>query len=261
MAKTKITTDLLKHKDYQGKTLLEILKTGKFEPSMPASNKPPTATITLDIEMLRLMTPSCPDYKRMELLPGINETLKVYGMNKNFERTCFFLANVLHECAEFRYAEEIASGDAYDTRTDLGNTKAIDGDGRKYKGRGDLQCTGRDAYSKFGDYVKRTPALNDLYFELYRQVIENLDNNPFLDNPELVATIPWRTISAGWVWSIWKNLNPAADRGDFLYTVKRINGGYNGLEDRLKYLNWVTNVLHQFKHLSWVPVENYRTKL
>jgi len=78
-------------------------------------------------------------------------------------RFAAFLANVLHESGCFRYVREIASGDAYEGRKDLGNV--FKGDGRLFKGRGLIQLTGRSNYLEiskdwFGDdTLVRNPEL------------------------------------------------------------------------------------------------------
>jgi putative chitinase len=56
-------------------------------------------------------------------------------------RQAHFLAQVGHESGGFIYNEELASGEAYNGRADLGNTHP--GDGPRFKGRGLIQLTGR----------------------------------------------------------------------------------------------------------------------
>lgn len=70
------------------------------------------------------------------------------------EKVSEFLATLGHESGGLRYSEEIASGEAYESRTDLGNTKEKDGDGPLYKGRGPIQITGRAMYKIIGDMLK-----------------------------------------------------------------------------------------------------------
>lgn len=65
------------------------------------------------------------------------------------EQTAYVLGTVQHESGFGKYTEEIASGEAYEGRTDLGNTHP--GDGVRYKGRGYVQLTGRDNYQYWSD--------------------------------------------------------------------------------------------------------------
>lgn len=125
------------------------------------------------------------------------------------KRAAAFIAQLAHESGSFQYVKELASGDAYDTRTDLGNTPEKDGDGRKYKGRGLIQITGTANYKAVGDAL-------------------GID---FLANPELLETAQYATLSAAWFWKK-HGLNELADAGDFKKITKIINGGYNGLADR-----------------------------
>jgi predicted chitinase len=121
-----------------------------------------------------------------------------------------FLAQVLHESAGLRFFEEIASGAAYEGRADLGNTHP--GDGRRYKGRGPIQLTGRANYRWAGRILKL----------------------PLEQNPGLAAQheVGWRIAAL-----YWKShgLNELADKGQFVAITRRINGGTNGLADRLRY--------------------------
>lgn len=122
-------------------------------------------------------------------------------------RAAFFLAQLLHESAGLLYREEIASGEQYEGRADLGNTRK--GDGRRFKGRGWIQLTGRNNYRAAGKAL----------------------GLPLEANPELAARedVAWRV--AVWFWTS-RGLNAVADRGAFVAVTKAINGGTNGLADR-----------------------------
>ena len=139
-------------------------------------------------------------------LPFLNKYFSHYQINTPL-RICAFLAQVGHESGQLRYAEEIASGAAYEGRKDLGNVHP--GDGRKYKGRGLIQVTGRFNY----DAISKSLGID------------------FLNFPEKLKEPEFAVLSAFWFWD--KNcLNVFADREDFKGLTKKINGGYNGLKDR-----------------------------
>jgi putative chitinase len=130
-------------------------------------------------------------------------------------RQAHFLAQIGHESGELRYAEEIASGAAYEGRSDLGNTQP--GDGVRFKGRGLIQLTGRANYAKYGQSIGR-----DLVTDgHWTQVAED---------PALAVDV------ASWYWDT-RQLNKYADLDDIVTVTKRINGGDNGLEDRKALLN------------------------
>jgi putative chitinase len=133
-------------------------------------------------------------------------------------RQAMFLAQVAHESCQLLYVRELASGVAYEGRSDLGNTQP--GDGVKYKGRGLIQITGR------ANYIALMMALN-------------ID---CVINPQVVEQPINACRSAGWFWKT-NGLNEIADTGDFIHVTKVINGGTNGLADRESFFNTAKIVL------------------
>ena len=165
--------------------------------------------ITLDD--LRAICPHSKEERLETFVEPLNATMDEFDISANVEREAHFLAQVAHESGGFRYVRELASGDAYEGRADLGNIEP--GDGTRFRGRGLIQITGRSNYRDCGDALG----------------VDLLVEPELLERPDLAAR------SAGWFWDS-RNLNELADRGDARGITKRINGGLNGYQDRLSYL-------------------------
>lgn len=162
------------------------------------------------------------------VLISINDYGKQIGIDMP-HRLTHFLAQELHESGSFRYDKEIASGAAYEGRKDLGNVKK--GDGKKFKGRGPEQMTGRNNYRRFTAWVRKfIPDAPD--FEQF---------------PEKVNTDPYEGLTAIWFWSVGnstgKSLNVYADQNNIEMITRRVNGGLNGFADRLEYYDRAAFVL------------------
>ncbi|MGI4848590.1 MAG: glycoside hydrolase family 19 protein [Janthinobacterium lividum] len=160
----------------------------------------------MNLEQLQTIMP-CAKARALLFLDPLNRTMDEFGINTP-ARQAAFLAQVGHESGQLRYVEELASGRAYEGREDLGNTHP--GDGVRYKGRGLIQVTGRANYEKCGAAL-------------------GLDLVAF---PTQLAEVENACRSAGWFWSA-HGLNGLADYGDQVRVTRRVNGGTNGLEDRL----------------------------
>lgn len=136
-------------------------------------------------------------------------------------RAAHFLAQIAHESGRFVYDKEAWDGKGaqarYDTRTDLGNTAAVDGDGKLYRGRSSMQLTGKANYTEFRDWC-------------WAQGLKAPD---FVAEPDRVNEDPWEGLVPIWYWST-RNLNRYADQEDGVEMITRkINGGTNGLDDRI----------------------------
>ncbi len=152
------------------------------------------------------------------LLPHLLLTMAEYEIRTPL-RQAHFLAQLIHESGSFNYLEEIDPGDYLEGRTDLGNTEP--GDGRRFKGRGLIQITGRSNYQASGQAL-------------------GID---LIEAPTRLADYDLACLSAGWFWS--KNqINQYADRDDVEMVSRTINGGLNGFEERQYYLAISKDVLN-----------------
>jgi len=168
-----------------------------------------------------------------EFAPHLLYIFEKYKINTRL-RQAHFLAQVGHESGELYHKEETTSGAAYEGRRDLGNTQR--GDGRKYKGAGIIQITGRANFTEF-----------DRFMNAKGEIIKN---------PRLIVNdSKLSTEAAGWFWHT-RNINPLADRNDIIAVTKRINGGTNGLAHRRQLFARALNVIKEPYSLDKEPVVN-----
>lgn len=150
-------------------------------------------------------------------LAPLNAAMLEFGITTP-ARQASFLSQVGHESGQLRYVRELASGQVYEGRADLGNTQR--GDGVRFRGRGLLQVTGRTNYAACGKAL-------------------GLD---LLAQPDLIEQTVNACRSAGWFWQT-RGLNALADAGDQERVTRRINGGVNGLAERLALYQAARKVL------------------
>ncbi len=176
-------------------------------------------------DQLKQIMPNLPQDKRALYQPFLDKAMTEFEINTPL-RVAAFLAQIAHESAEFKFMREIwgptAAQKRYEPTTtlskNLGNTQP--GDGKRYMGRGPIQITGRANYQRYGSALG----------------IDIVNNPDTAANPDVAFRV------AGLYWK--KNgLNELADQQMFKTITKRINGGFNGLEDRQKYYARAKSVL------------------
>src|SRR5688572_6265342 len=168
-------------------------------------------------EQLGAIMPQMSATRRAELLPFVRTAIAEFAIG-TAARMAAFLAQLAHESGQLRFMEEIWGPTAAQTRYEppstlaarLGNTEP--GDGKRFKGRGPIQITGRANYRRFGSLLS----------------VDLLAVPELAAEPELgfrIAALFWKA----------KRLNELADQvtaDAFKEITRRINGGFNGLADR-----------------------------
>lgn len=137
------------------------------------------------------------------------------GLNKIFPK--YFVKAGRDAAAYARNPEKIANV-VYASR--MGNGDTASGDGWKHRGRGYIQLTGKDNYTKFAAAVGKSVDEAVKYLDTVKGALE----------------------SALWFWKANK-LNDTADKNDITAMTKKINGGTIGLEDRKKHYEHALDVL------------------
>ena len=153
-------------------------------------------------------------------LTDLNACLKRFSINTP-ARIRHFLAQVAHESGGLRWMMELASGDDYEGRKDLGNTQA--GDGKRFKGAGAIQLTGRYNYQRLSDF---------------------LGDKEVMRGCEYVANA-YPFTSAGFWWHL-NAINAFVDNGASCRQVSaKVNGRdpANGLQEREAYYRKAVEII------------------
>ena len=145
-----------------------------------------------------------------EQLADLNSCLNRFEINTH-PRMRHFLSQTAEESGGLKWMKELASGEAYQGRRDLGDI--YPGDGPKYKGAGVLQLTGRNNYQALADYIHDP------------EVMQGVD----------YVSTKYPFTSGGFWWHN-NDMNALCDRGATVEEItRRVNGGLNGLAQREAY--------------------------
>lgn len=200
----------------------------------------------LTLDQLKQMVPGIPYAEHWH--EALEQLLPDYEINTP-QRIAAFVAQCAHESGGFRFVKENlnykaaslrkifgkyfpddAIAAAYANRPEMianrvyggrmGNGPEASGEGYKYCGRGLLQLTGKENYSWFAASLEIGPEEAAEYLETFEGAAQ----------------------SACWFWET-NNLNAEADAGDIKKMTKKINGGYIGLEDRIKHYEHALHIM------------------
>lgn len=176
------------------------------------------AQIEITTAMLEKIMPMCRYVKdRDQYAALITRYARDFGITTKL-RMAHYLAQIAHESGALHYTKEIATGEAYEGRADLGNTQK--GDGVRYKGRGLIQITGKSNYRMYARFC-------------------GVD---VVSRPELLEQPVGAVRSSMWFWQQHK-CNEWADADNVIKVTRLINGGTRGLQSREDYLGRAKKVL------------------
>ncbi len=191
---------------------------------------------------MKAIYPAAPEPAVSNLVVTFNRWAGKFGIDTPL-KTAHFLAQLLHECCGLRVMEENLNYSAqgllrtfpryfnkvtanqYARRPQkianrvyanrMGNGNEASGDGWMYRGRGCIMLTGKDNYRAYQN--------------------SGFCVGSIMDSPSLIAKSPGCFKSAMWFW--WRNgINAIAETDNIREVTRKVNGGYNGLEQRSRLL-------------------------
>ena len=199
-------------------------------------------TPVLNRDLLKQIIPAAKDKDIEFYLDALNSKLSGVEIDTPL-RIAHFIAQIAHESGSFKYKSENLNysakalravfgkyfksddvAESYARKPEhianivyanrMGNGNASSGDGWRYRGRGLIQLTGCENYTKCGESIGKDLATF----------------------PDFLIFDPFAAVSAAcWYWQS-RDLNRFADSDDIRSITRKINGGYHGLKDREEYL-------------------------
>ena len=179
-----------------------------FKEAYRTAQEPSTASVVFTLNTFEQLTGYSSALFDEEEVVDCNALFTASGFAYDPSLAAMLMANILHETGNLKWMSELSDGSQYEGRTDLGNTEP--GDGPRFRGAGVLQLTGRYNYA---------------------QAAEMLDDKRVMEGCDYVsATYPYQS-ALPWIES--NNLLDIAKTEGFDAVCYRINGGFNGYDDRV----------------------------
>ncbi len=179
------------------------------------SKELPAYNITTDLQVAAFLAQCAHESANFTVLKE-NLNYSADALSKIFKK---YFPTLLSAQPFHRKAEDIANK-VYGNR--MGNT--LPGDGFKYRGRGLIQVTGKENYTACSKYL--------------------YNDDRLITDPDFLLSKEGAVKSACWYWNS-RALNELANLGDTKAITKKINGGYNGLEERIKNYEHILAILKE----------------
>lgn len=199
-----------------------ILQIARLTETPQAALRPNDTFHQVSLAQFVAIAPNIPLATAKEYLTLLNQAMREGGIHSRMQQAAF-LAQIAHESWQFTRMEERPlrgrpDFNQYDDMRVLGNSQP--GDGKRFRGRGVIQLTGRY------NYTRASKALD-------------LD---LVNNPDLAADPKYAFKIAVWYWND-HGANAIAESGNFRAVTRLINGAYTNLQDRLSYYHLALRIL------------------
>ncbi len=193
-------------------TMAEFAK--QYRATPPAPPKPEAQPGYITPELMQAITGHPASSFDAAFCNDFNDMLESTGFDQHLDAMQMLMANLCHESGGFVYMKEIDNGAYLNGRTDLGNV--YPGDGPRFRGCGPLQVTGRNHHQSASDWLRDHRGIDD-------GKIMDLGTDYSVDHYAFTIAIPWLLNN---------DLLTVCLHQGFEACCVKINGGYNGYEDR-----------------------------